>query len=132
MSNGNGEEERWQRALRDLQRLMGRYEQAKRSGDEALSNGLAHEIVRTMQRLATMHSDPRVRELWRNRAEEFSAADADVKAHILDDIGKGLLILLATPFALVGAVLFAAGGIVYGVGSVVKGLGKVFTLGWLG
>ena len=132
MSNGNGNEERWQEALHDLQRLMGQYEQARRSGEEALSNALAHEIVEAMQRLAEMHSDPRVRELWRIRAEEFSAADANAKDHILADIGKGLLILLATPFALVGAVLFAAGGIVYGVGSVVKGLGNALTWGLFG
>jgi hypothetical protein len=129
MANGNGDDERWQRELRNLQRLMAQYTGARSRGDEALSNTLAHRIVEAMQRLAQTHPDPRVREHWREKAIEFAAADETDREHILADIGKGLLILLATPFALAGGVLFAAGAIVYGVGTFVKGLGNLATGG---
>jgi len=82
-----------------------------------------------MERLAEMSPDDQIRSYWSNRAVEFAAGNRDVREHILADIGRGLLILLATPFALAGVVLFAAGGIVYGAGSIVKGLGNVLTFG---
>jgi hypothetical protein len=44
-------------------------------------------------------------------------------------VGKGLAILLITPFALVAGVLFGAGTLVYGAGDLVKGIGTVLTGG---
>jgi len=130
----NGDEEEWQRALRRLQQLMKLYEEARKRDDTESATALAQMITEVMQRLADIHPDPRVQEEWRARAEAFSAAgdsnEGDgVRDHILADIGVGLLILLATPFALAGAALFAAGGIIYGAGSVVMGVGNLLTLG---
>jgi hypothetical protein len=82
-----------------------------------------------MENLAEMSPDAEARSYWRNQAAGFAAGNRNVREHILADIGQGLLILLATPFALAGAVLFAAGGIVYGAGSIVKGLGNLLTFG---
>lgn len=118
-------EERWQRSLRNLRRQIGEYEAAT----DEVKLRLAPRIVATMQELATIHDDPAVREYWAERAEAFASGNTESKGHILADIGKGLLILIATPFALVGAVLFAAGGIIYGAGSIVKGLGNLLTFG---
>jgi len=122
----------WQAALRDLQRLIEQYEAAKGRDDQEAINVLEPKIAAAMRRLSEGHPDPRVREYWKTRAENFAGGDKKEKEHILADVGKGLLILLATPFVLVGGVLFAAGGIIYGVGSVVKGLGNLLTGGMFG
>ena len=116
----------WQEALRRLHRLMDQYKEAQRG---ELSARLEKEIIRAMEDLAEISPDDETSRYWRNQAAEFAAGNREVKEHILADVGKGLLILLATPFALAGGVLFAAGAIIYGAGSLVKGLGKLLTFG---
>jgi len=121
-----GDEENWREALRQLQGLMSQYEGAR---SETVKNRLARQIVDAMRRLGSIHPDQAVRQHWRERADAFNSADEKGKEHILADVGKGLVILLATPFLLVGAVLFAAGGILYGAGTFVKGVGRLLTGG---
>jgi hypothetical protein len=121
-------DEAWQEELHRLRRLMRQYE--NKIGDDGESTArLANEIIQSMEHLAEMSPNAQVRSYWRDRAAGFAAGNRDVREHILADVGRGLLILLATPFALAGAVLFAAGGIIYGAGSIVRGLGNLLTFG---
>jgi hypothetical protein len=117
------EDEMWRAALRDLQTKIAAYDTAKKNG---------YEVVKAIKHVADSHPDPQVRAHWRQKAEEFEKGDDKVKSNILLDIGKGLGILLITPFALAGAVIFGAGAIIYGVGSVIKGLGSLLTVGKFG
>jgi hypothetical protein len=119
-----GVEENWERALRNLEQLMAQYEASQEVSDE-----LVQRVVQALRLLSEIHPDPRVRNHFRGRAEAFASGNAKDRKHILADVGKGVLILLATPFALVGAVLFAAGTIVYGAGMFVKGVGSLLTGG---
>ena len=86
-------------------------------------------IIESMQRIGDSHPDPNMRDYWKNKAEEFLQSDATGKEHILAGVGKGLAILLITPFALLAGVLFGAGTLIYGAGVLVKGLGTVLTGG---
>ncbi len=81
------------------------------------------QVAQAMEQVASSHTDPKVKFHWRRKAETFRAAGSSDRDNILEDIGKGFLILLTTPFFLVGAVLQAAGGVLKGVGSILKGLG---------
>jgi len=123
---GNNNQVEWRRVLRRLEGLIEMYEGA----NNALKRDLEPRIIEAMLRLAEIHPDSAVREYWGERAAAFDRADSEAKDHILADVGKGLLILLAAPFALAGAVIFAAGGIVYGAGSIVVGLGNLMTGGF--
>jgi hypothetical protein len=127
MTNGN-RDEAWQEVLHRLRQLTHQYK-TQIEGNEEPTAQLAEEIIRAMEDLAKMSPDAEARSYWRNQVAGFAAGNRNVREHILADVGKGLLILLATPFALAGAVLFAAGGIVYGAGSIVKGLGNLLTFG---
>jgi hypothetical protein len=131
-ANRPNDEENWQRALRNLEAQMAQYEKARADGDEALQGQLAIRIVEAMRNLSNIHPRPEMRNYWRGRADAFEVGDNTERGHILVDVGKGLLILLATPFALAGAAIFAAGAIVYGAGTLVKGLGNALTGGIFG
>ncbi|TDL26909.1 hypothetical protein BD410DRAFT_763097 [Rickenella mellea] len=128
------DEAAWQEALRDLQAKLDAYDELKRSPNpDASSIHEAEEcVVAAMRRLAEIHPDPKVKKQWTERAHAFANADDDHKLDVLKDIGKGVAILLATPFMLAGGVVFAAGAIVYGVGQIVVGLGNLLTFGQVG
>lgn len=129
MANSTNPEQAWKEALENLQEKMKRYaEVAKKDNKKATKNAI-DSVVDAMQKVGDSHCDPPVREHWYAKAEAFGKGNDEEREGMLTDIGKGLLILLATPFLLVGGVLFAAGAIIYGVGSVVKGLGNLVTGG---
>jgi len=120
----------WKAALQDMHIKFKEYNAAKKKGKDDAEE--EKQVVKAIKRVADSHPDPQVRVHWQQRAESFQNGDDNAKTHILEDIGKGLGILLITPFALVAAVLFGAGAVIYGVGSVVKGLGNLLTGGVLG
>jgi hypothetical protein len=122
------DEETWQTALKDLQRQLVACKEA--TFDETRKEEEKKLIV-GMKRVGDSHPDPKVRMHWEEKAKAFEKGNQKEKDNILEELGRGLLILLLTPFALVGAVLFGAGAIIYGVGSIIKGLGTVMTGGLL-
>jgi hypothetical protein len=122
-------EKRWQAALKSLKADLNNYEAAQKSNDEGLKKKEGLNIVESMQRIGDSHPDPNMRDYWKKKAEEFLQSDETGKEHILAGVGKGLAILLITPFALLAGVLFGAGTLIYGAGVLVKGLGTVLTGG---
>jgi hypothetical protein len=130
-SISTAEEEAWQDAVKDLQGQVVLYQGAKESGDTAQQRVAEQRVVEGMRRISDTHTDPKVRQEWKAKADEFERAGDAKKEHILKNLGKGLLILLATPFALAGAAIFAAGAMLYGVGCVIQGLGTILTAGSL-
>jgi hypothetical protein len=78
-----------------------------------------------MRDLAASHNDPQVQAYWNRRATEFERApDSDKKA-ILMDIGRGLAILIAAPFAIAGAILMGTGMLIKAGGSFLSAVGKL-------
>lgn len=113
----------WKSSLKNLEHHMEAYkDHAKGSG---ASERDAEQVAKAMEQVADSHTDPKVKMHWREKARIFRAAGAEERDGILEEIGKGFLMLLTTPFLLVGAVLQAAGGILNGVGSILKGLGRL-------
>ena len=55
-----------------------------------------------------------MRDYRKKKTEVFLRSDETGKEHILAGVGKGLAILLITPFALAGGVLVRAGALIYG------------------
>jgi len=129
MVDQSKDEGEWKAALKNMQLDVVAYDDAKKAGNEAEKKKEEWKIVEGMRRLAHIHPDVNVRKHWEESAKAFEKGDEKTKSHILGDIGKGLLILLATPFALAGVVLFGTGAIIYGVGTFIKGLGTVLTAG---
>src|ERR1700728_4841263 len=123
------DEKRWQAALKSLKADLNNYEAAQKSNDESLKKKEGLNIIESMRRIGDSHPDPNMRDYWKKKAEEFTQSDETGKEHILAGVGKGLAILLITPFALVAGVLFGAGRLVYGAGDLVKGIGTVLTGG---
>lgn len=112
-------------------------------------------ILHGMRKLAHIHPDPAARSEWSARSEQFAnvlsrnrelapngiplsdlaaselESNEKEKESILEGLGKGLAILLMTPFLVAGAALFASGALMYGVGKTIVGLGHLFTFGKL-
>ncbi|KAH9949831.1 hypothetical protein B0H21DRAFT_69545 [Amylocystis lapponica] len=130
VTNDNQEEEdQWKVALVHLQRQIELYKDAKSTGDKEEADRAADAIPEYMHRAADIHPDHDVKAKMNKDADEFANADEKTRESMLHPLAKGLLILLATPFALVGAALFAAGGIVYGTAKVLEGVGKGLAAG---
>ena len=125
-NQNTGDEGNWRQALHELQGLMSQYDEAT---NEMVKNGLARRIIEVMRRLSSIHPDQAVRSHWRDWADAFSNADERGKKDLLADVKKGIVILLTTPFLLVGGVLFAAGSLLYGAGTLAKGVGRLLTGG---
>ncbi|KAJ7159558.1 hypothetical protein C8R46DRAFT_1108595 [Mycena filopes] len=118
-------EEKWQEMLAKLQKLLKKYDRAKKRGDEEAMKRLATDIEASMRAMADTHPDPAVKAEWTTKADDFGKAPDDAKDNMLLDIGKGLALIVASPFML-------AGGVLYGVGLLTKGLGNLFTGGAIG
>jgi hypothetical protein len=121
----------WTQALLQVQDRLREYREAKASNDPDAIRLAENLVVAAMRRVAQIHPDPEERQHWMQRATDFVEADDKGKEHILEGLGKGLLILLATPFAVAAGAVFAAGAIVYGAGKVIGGIGQVLTFGKL-
>ncbi|KXN90866.1 hypothetical protein AN958_03520 [Leucoagaricus sp. SymC.cos] len=113
----------WKSSLRNLEHHMDTYKSRSRGGGDLEQE--AEGVAKAMEEVAASHPDPKVKTHWRDKARAFRAASSEERDGILEEIGKGFLILLTTPFLLVGAVMQAAGGILAGVGSILKGLGRL-------
>ncbi|KAJ3576773.1 hypothetical protein NP233_g225 [Leucocoprinus birnbaumii] len=111
----------WKSSLRNLEHVMNTY----KSREGPASERDVEQVAEAMEHVAASHTDPVVKKHWRERAKAFRMASDDERDGILTEIGKGFLMLLTTPFFLVGAVLQAAGGILNGFGSILKGLGRL-------
>jgi len=132
ISSESADEEVWKASLDDLEKQMVVYESISKRGDDKATEAEAEKVAAAIRNVGDSHTDPKVRQEWYEKADKFAKADSSERVTLFDDIGKGLLILLATPFALAGAAVFAAGAILYGTGMLVKGLGNVLTGGFLG
>jgi hypothetical protein len=114
----------WQTAVKNAQRDLVAYGDAKNVGDDGSAREAELRVAESLKRIGDSHPDERVRKHWYQKSRNFLDAKDHEKRNMLADIGKGLGILVVAPVALVGFVLF-------GVGSVLKGLGTVFTGGYL-
>ncbi|KAJ7751877.1 hypothetical protein DFH07DRAFT_825742 [Mycena maculata] len=121
-------EEEWRQTAAKLQKKLRKHNRAQKRGDETTIKSLEREIGELMRRLAQGHSDPAVRAEWARRADEFDKVSEVDKQNILLDIGKGLGIIVASPFILAGGVLYGAGLLTQGLGNLLTGgmMGKVF------
>ncbi|KAG8770642.1 hypothetical protein FRC12_004145 [Ceratobasidium sp. 428] len=122
-------EETIRESLRELDRMLHMRTQASTQGDSARVTALDEQIGNAMRSIGQAYPAGENRTYWQNAADGFQAGNAQEKEHILMPIAKGLGIIIATPFALAGGVIFAAGAIVYGVGRVLIGLGDALTAG---
>ncbi|KAF8211687.1 hypothetical protein K438DRAFT_2011183 [Mycena galopus ATCC 62051] len=112
-------EEEWKEKLQKLEGKIRKYNWMKR-GDETA-------IVKSMRDLAASHNDPQVQAYWTRRANEFEKAPDPDKKAILKDIGRGLGILIAAPFAIAGAVLIGTGMLLKAGGNFLTGSSSKFT-----
>ncbi|KAF8211686.1 hypothetical protein K438DRAFT_1752371 [Mycena galopus ATCC 62051] len=111
-------EAEWKEKLQKLEGRIRKYNWMKR-GDETA-------IVESMRDLAASHNNPQVQAYWTRRANEFEKApDSDKKA-ILKDIGRGVAILIAAPFAIAGALLMGTGMLLKAGGNFLTGTGSRF------
>ncbi|KAG7099807.1 hypothetical protein E1B28_001618 [Marasmius oreades] len=81
-------------------------------------------IIRKLKETGDRSNDIRVREYYHRTAELFMRAAPGKKKGILNDVGRGLVMLVAAPIALCAASIGAVGDILAGTGLLVKGIGK--------
>ncbi|KIJ94828.1 hypothetical protein K443DRAFT_683460 [Laccaria amethystina LaAM-08-1] len=115
----------WNKALQNLDIKMAAYRHSRTVGNGREVDRAAEDIASAMENIANKHPDSRVQAEYRAKAEKLRNSTGANRESIVEDIGKGLLILLTTPFALVGAILGTVGQILNGVGSILRGLGKL-------
>ena len=120
-------ERAWTRTANSLQRKLKKAEKSKGKG----SGVDARDIINTMLKLASLHSDPLVRNEITDHAKRLENANDQERENMFKDLVKGIGLITATPFALAGAAVFAAGAIIYGSGKIIIGIGQVLTLGKL-
>lgn len=120
-----GVEVEWNEALQRLEKQMVVYRQAKMRGTEKEIGGAAEDVALAMEDVATKHPDPKFKKLYRRKADKIRKSTGDNRDAVVEDIGKGLLVLLTTPFALAGAILGGVGQVLGGVGSMLREWGKV-------
>lgn len=119
-----------QGALQDLQKQIVVYESAKIANDPFILRVEEQKVVEGMRRVGENHPDPGVRQEWNDQADAFRHGDHEEKKHILGDLGRGLRILLMSPFWLAGGVFLVVGGMINGVGCALKGMGTALTGGY--
>jgi len=122
----------WKESVDHLQKQMMVYQQTSEMGDNKATEEEAQKAAEAMRRVGDSHTNPNVRREWCERAEAFQRGNKNERSSMFGDIGKGLLIILATPIALAGAAIFGTGAILYGTGSLIKGLGDLMTAGFVG
>ncbi|KIJ40540.1 hypothetical protein M422DRAFT_82927, partial [Sphaerobolus stellatus SS14] len=117
----------WKTGVEKIERKMIEYrEVVDRSGSPTEKAGAAENVATAMEEAAESHTDPKVKKYLKKKAIKFREAKTDEERDsVLMDIGKGISLLLMTPFALVGAALLAAGMILDGVAKIAKGIGKL-------
>ncbi|KAJ7223278.1 hypothetical protein GGX14DRAFT_427291 [Mycena pura] len=113
----------WEQLEVHLKQSLKTYEQAR---DRAEIERLQGTILRLMQALAKVHPEARERRQYDAKAKEFQRAPDARKAGILVvEIGRGLGLLIASPF-------FIVGGALYGFGLVFRGAANLVTGGAIG
>jgi len=115
----------WNETLQHLGKKMAIYRQAKMGGNGQGIGGAAEDVALAMEDVATKHRDLKFKKVYRAKADKIRKSTGDNREAVVEDIGKGLLVLLTTPFALAGAILGGVGQVLGGVGSMLRGLGKV-------
>ncbi|KAJ7229164.1 hypothetical protein GGX14DRAFT_327973, partial [Mycena pura] len=98
----NASEAEWQVKLKKLEKKIRKFNWGVGRGDEAA-------IIASMRDLATSHPDPEIQTYWSRRADQFERAPDSDKMAILKDITRGLAIMIASPFAIMGAIFMGTG-----------------------
>ncbi|KIJ31099.1 hypothetical protein M422DRAFT_186400 [Sphaerobolus stellatus SS14] len=115
-------ERRWKDGVEKIERKVLEYQEVINRGATPTEKECAAEnVAGAMEEVAELHTDPNVREYIKREAKTEEERDS-----LLMDIGKGINLLLMTPFVLVGAVLMAAGMLFEGVAKIVKGIWRLF------
>jgi len=115
----------WNEALQNLNNRMAAYRQAQAAGDGSEMDGAAEDIASAMDNIVNQHPDKRVKEKYCKKAKKLRKSTGAKHENVLQGIGRGFLIILTAPFALVGAVIGTVGQIFNGVGKILRGLGKL-------
>jgi hypothetical protein len=114
-------------ALLELQVATEAYEVAVRNGNDTSSTERA--IPDLMRQVGDSHPDPAVADQWNAKANEFEQGDAVKRKDMLEELGKGLGILLVSPLVIAGGCIYGVGLLCYGIGTVIAGMGNVLTGG---
>ncbi|KAF9075019.1 hypothetical protein BDP27DRAFT_1359215 [Rhodocollybia butyracea] len=89
--------------------------------DEEMMKRNQGNVFRLMNEVADAAPDPEVKAHYRDKATKFSKASSmNEKDRILQDIGRGLIIMISAPFAIAAAALFVSGTLIQGVGRLLK------------
>ncbi|KAG7099818.1 hypothetical protein E1B28_001628 [Marasmius oreades] len=81
-------------------------------------------IIRKLKEVGDNSNEIRVREYYHRTADLFMRAAPEKKKGMLNDVGRGLVMLIATPLALCAASIGAVGDILAGTSLLIKGIGK--------
>lgn len=112
----------WKDALNNLDQQLVLYRESRKTPDDGARIQRERDVYDAMNNVADAHTDPKVRDHWKRKAEEFRKADDKGKDNMMKEVLKAVGTLLAAPFVLAGLILMS-------VGTVLKALGTVLTGG---
>ncbi|ESK96199.1 hypothetical protein Moror_7189 [Moniliophthora roreri MCA 2997] len=138
-ASSGGSEMRFKDAAEKLQMAIEEYKTAQenltRNPEETQHRETIKEqeanIYRKLMDVGNSATDSRVREHYHRTAAFFMKAAPEKKGGIVNDVSRGIIMILAAPSALLVASLVAAGEIVVGTGLLIKGIGKILSGGSL-
>jgi len=124
----------WKGAIENIEKQIVEYRAVfnQPKADPERKAAAVEGVAAAMEEAAESHNDPKVKQYWTQNAQKFrGASDEFERESLLEDVVKGIALIIGTPFALVGAALMAAGMILEGITKVLKGLGLLFIKGFL-
>lgn len=113
-----------QTSLQNLEHQTISYQHHAREGGATEQD--VERVAQAMDNVANNHVDPKIKAQWKRNAKIFRKADQ--KEHhegVIIGILKGFLILLTSPFYIVGATLHATGVLLDGIGFALKSIGQL-------
>lgn len=111
-------------ALKEAQGALVRYEKAQAAGDNAAKASAAEEVPRAYRGAAEHAPDAQKADEHRRTADEWAGASDAKRGAMLHPLLKGVLVLLALPFAVAGGAVYGAGVLLMGIGDVLTGTSK--------
>lgn len=111
---GGPVDQRWYETVGTLESQIQQYNKAT---DPTVKRSLGDSVYSTMTHIATEHSDPKIRKLWKKKAKEFQKKRQKKGDNLFIEVGKAFLMLIAGPFLLAGGLTIMVGKVVYGIGT---------------
>ncbi|KAF7782208.1 hypothetical protein Agabi119p4_1584 [Agaricus bisporus var. burnettii] len=124
--NTTQQELAFQISLQNLELQMISYQTHSSDSPNGASEQDIERVALAMENIANCHPNPKAKSYWKNKAKKFRRANSNKRDGVLKSVTKGFMIVLMTPFYILGATLWAIGTVFGRFGSsAFEGVGRL-------